>query len=51
MIKQDNLNQYIPPENKPRKAYYTLKDVEVHNHANDCWVIIFNKVYDVTKLI
>lgn len=31
--------------------YYTREEISIHNHANDCWVIIFDKVYDLTDLI
>ena len=33
------------------RNYYTPKDVAVHNAYNDCWVSLFNKVYDLTKLL
>jgi len=33
------------------RNFYTPKDVAVHNVYNDCWVSLFNKVYDLTKLI
>ena len=31
--------------------YYTAEEVAMHNSGDDCWVSIFNKVYDLTKLI
>ena len=31
--------------------YYTLEEVRFHNSADDCWLSISNKVYDITKLI
>eukprot|EP00246_Nothoceros_aenigmaticus_P012981 TRINITY_DN4245_c0_g1_i2.p1 TRINITY_DN4245_c0_g1~~TRINITY_DN4245_c0_g1_i2.p1 ORF type:complete len:140 (-),score=24.46 TRINITY_DN4245_c0_g1_i2:1075-1494(-) len=30
---------------------YTLAEVSEHNQANDCWLIINGKVYDVTKFL
>ena len=30
---------------------YTYQDVLKHNHIDSCWIIITNKVYDVTKFI
>nr|GMD25166.1 cytochrome B5 [Ipomoea batatas] len=30
---------------------YTLAQVSQHNNANDCWLIIDGKVYDVTKFL
>jgi len=32
-------------------VYYTPEQVRLHNCADDCWVSIFNKVFDVTTLI
>jgi hypothetical protein len=31
--------------------YYTREEIAVHNHGADCWVIVFDKVYDLTELI
>ena len=31
--------------------YYTPEEVRFHNCADDCWVSIFSKVYDLTELI
>lgn len=28
--------------------YYTLEDIRVHNMSNDTWLIIHDKVYDIT---
>ncbi|KAH8971107.1 hypothetical protein BDL97_02G125200 [Sphagnum fallax] len=33
------------------KKLYTLADVAVHNTANDCWLIIEGKAYDVTRFL
>jgi L-lactate dehydrogenase (cytochrome) len=30
---------------------YTLNDVKQHNQKNDCWIVIKNKVYDVTEFL
>ena len=34
----------------PNKSY-TLAEISSHNNANDCWMAIDGKVYDVTKFI
>jgi hypothetical protein len=31
--------------------YYTREEISLHNHSQDCWVIIFDQVYDLTDLI
>lgn len=36
--------------NKPSKIY-SKDEVSVHNKRTDCWVIIKNKVYDVTSYV
>jgi len=43
-------NKNLPKPYKIRR-YYTDNDVKVHNTSNDCWVVLFNKVYDLTILI
>ena len=31
--------------------YYTPDEIMMHNCAEDCWVSIFDRVYDITSLI
>eukprot|EP01041_Mallomonas_annulata_P009178 gene9178-19020_t len=31
--------------------YYTPEEIAMHNCAEDCWVSIFNDVFDITELI
>lgn len=38
------------PNLTPAKNY-TLADIETHNSADDCWMIIEGKVYDLTKYV
>ena len=33
------------------KRYYLPDEIAHHNSADDCWVSLFNQVYDLTKLI
>ena len=33
------------------RNFYTEKEVAQHNCHDDCWVSLFNKVYDLTKLL
>ena len=33
------------------RRFYLSKEVAAHNTADDCWVSLFNQVYDLTKLI
>ncbi len=30
---------------------FTLAEIAQHNKADDCWIIIDGKVYDVTKFL
>ena len=31
--------------------FYTLKEVRRHNNSKSCWLVVRNKVYDVTKFL
>ncbi|ELW61924.1 Cytochrome b5 [Tupaia chinensis] len=31
--------------------YYTLEEIQKHNHSKSTWVILHHKVYDLTKLL
>ena len=33
------------------KKKYLKKDVEKHHYKNDCWIIVKDKVYDVTVFL
>jgi cytochrome b involved in lipid metabolism len=36
------------PKQSPRLKQYTLKEVATHCHINSCWMVIMDKVYDLT---
>ncbi|ELK31677.1 Cytochrome b5 [Myotis davidii] len=31
--------------------YYTLEEIQKHNHSKSTWLILHHKVYDVTKFL
>lgn len=47
---KDNLKQFLPVQGQ-KQRYYTLEEVASHNIANDCWVILFGEVYNLTRII
>lgn len=50
MSKSNLDNKNLPPPIK-RRRYYTPDEVKQHNSPNDCWIVIFNEVFDLTELI
>ncbi|KAM5304275.1 cytochrome b5 [Glossophaga mutica] len=32
-------------------TYYTLEEIKKHNHSKSTWLILHNKVYDLTKFL
>ena len=47
---KDNFTQYLPVKSI-KQRYYTLEEVYTHNTANDCWIILFAEVYNLTTFI
>ena len=45
-----SLREFVAKETK-LKRYYTPKDVQLHNQATDCWVVLFQNVFNLTTLI
>ncbi|NMC35976.1 cytochrome b5 domain-containing protein [Candidatus Beckwithbacteria bacterium] len=39
------------PDNTTETKTYSLDEVAKHNGESDCWLVIHDKVYDVTKFI
>ncbi|MED6121621.1 Cytochrome B5-like protein [Stylosanthes scabra] len=37
--------------NNDKTSRYTKSEVSMHNKRTDCWIIIKNKVYDVTSYV
>ena len=33
------------------KRMYTMDQVSIHNNEQDCWVVIYNNVYNLTTFI
>lgn len=38
-------------EIKNIRAIYTLKQVSDHDSWDDCWIVIYDRVYDITKFL
>ena len=38
-------------DNATETKTYSLDEVSKHNIESDCWIVIHNKIYDVTKFI
>ena len=34
-----------------KRRFYTPSEMKLHHIAHDCWVSIYNEVYDLTELI
>jgi hypothetical protein len=47
---RDNLKQFLPVQGQ-KQRFYTLEEVSSHNTANDCWVILFGEVYNLTRIL
>lgn len=44
------LKQYLPVK-QPKQRFFTAEEVSNHNTANDCWVVLFGEVYDLTAIV
>ena len=47
-VTENNMNQDIK---KVEEIKYNLEEISKHNSAQDCWLLIDKKVYDVTEYI
>ena len=53
-MRKRNDNHFISSESNMAEAEtkkYTLEEVKKHNQAGSSWLVIDNKVYDVTKFL
>lgn len=50
-MSQSNSTSSGSTETKNINNIYTMSEVAKHNNINDCWLVIQNKVYDVTSFI
>ena len=51
VISYDNLTKLYQLKKNELPRWYTMNEISKHNYKNDCWVVIFNKIYDISKLI
>jgi cytochrome b involved in lipid metabolism len=47
----NSVSSGVAQEIKPMANVFTSKQVESHNTVSDCWLIIDNKVYNVTSFL
>lgn len=38
-------------DKEQKVQYYTLEEIQKHNHSKSTWIILHFKVYDVTKFL
>ena len=44
------MDKYVINTGK-KKPYYSCNEISKHNKESSCWIIIDNKVYDVTQFL
>ncbi|XP_043712378.1 cytochrome B5-like protein [Telopea speciosissima] len=49
--KAGNTEVVKPNQNNKASKVYTRSEVSLHSKKNDCWIIIKDKVYDVTSYV
>ena len=43
------MEQYLVGEYKPPRVFTSIEEIAEHNQPNDLWLLINNKVYDVSN--
>jgi len=41
----------LPKEKKPELPEVSLKEVAFHDSGQDCWIVVYDLVYDVTSFL
>lgn len=50
-VQLEEVEPVIEPKPAPDVRQFTLDDVSYHSDASSCWIVIADKVYDVTKFL
>ncbi|KAA8534927.1 hypothetical protein F0562_029857 [Nyssa sinensis] len=51
ILKSDNGKEAVSNSKSEASKLYTKAEVSLHNKRTDCWIIINEKVYDVTSYV
>lgn len=44
-------DQGLPKKTQVLDRFITMEEVSWHDESDDCWIIIFDKVYDITEFL
>lgn len=50
-MSKSNLNSVSPDTVPDERRVISLNEVSHHDTADDCWIILFDRVYDVTAFL
>ena len=51
MMRNRKIKKKKNTNNLKNVKYYTRKEVAKHSGEEDCWIIVKNKIYDITKFL